>query len=191
MSKIKLVKLQKLFDTENEDQRYSSLLNGLLGEELACAVFNDYITSIRGACKIIKGTPSEVRPEGAKWSPRSIKKLDRWLQVSEPGKCDILYQTEIKNWTAHSLQGEKIGLTKDRDSVSKSNYNYYVHEGGFLDMELRKDVFKSNGDCRLTKAFLKMTRPNVATECEVMPLIIFWHPCAENGDKFFSILIYQ
>lgn len=68
MSKIRVDRLQALFDTENEHQGYSSLVNGLLGEELASAVFKAYVDAEGGSCEVLNGTPSEDRSDLVKVS---------------------------------------------------------------------------------------------------------------------------
>ncbi len=103
---IDVTKLQAVFDgtaCENETTR-SPLYNYLLGEVLAVAAFKMYIES-DGTTKLkeLEGIPKEASPAGI--NPRSKKKLDRWLKASN-GQV-ILYQTEIKNWTAKSLGGER------------------------------------------------------------------------------------
>jgi hypothetical protein len=88
--------LIKFYDLKGENSKNASSVTGLIGEDLITGIFKHYLESKSPKPKVnvLIENPKE---KNGRW-------LDRWI-IQENGNENICYQTEIKNWSAHSLGG--------------------------------------------------------------------------------------
>ncbi len=108
MNKIEfdIEKLIEFYDVKDSNKvKPASSITAVIGEDLVAGLFKHFLLS--------KNNNESVRIiEKIKAAGKKGKMLDRWIVLaSEDGKS-ILYQTEIKNWSAHSLGGEVVRRTR-------------------------------------------------------------------------------
>jgi hypothetical protein len=149
-----------------------SAINAMIGEDLAVALFLDYA---RGE----KLNPSVVSEKVTQGSTKGVR-LDRWLSVQESNKV-IYYQSEIKNWTAHSYRGKSLPNNLDEEGMKKYRKDRW---------EQRFDISnKCLRDTSANKVLVPMKLDTtIAPDAEIRPLIIFWEAMHPEGftEEFFS-----
>ena len=84
----------------------ATAVNAVAGEELGLALLMHYFTESGTEVSRLPGTCSTGKSHG--------HRLDAWVQTP-----DVLYQVEIKNWSAHSLGGRHLAADAD-DSTSRT-----------------------------------------------------------------------
>ena len=101
----------------------------------------------------------------------------RWKDGTE-----TLFQTEIKNWSAHSLSGERLPLSASDEKV--------------MDYKQRRWENRWNGEegrlkARQTaKVLSPMRPPSGADGKDIQPLLIFWEalgPRETANEHFFNV----
>jgi hypothetical protein len=152
-----------------------SAINAMIGEDLAVALFLDYA---RGE----KLNPSVVSEKVTQGSSKGVR-LDRWLSVQESNKV-IYYQTEIKNWTAHSYRGKSLPNNLDEEGMKKYRKDRWEQRFDVSNYCLR--------DTSANKVLVPMKLDStIPPDAEIRPLIIFWeamHPEGSN-DACFSVSV--
>ena len=152
-----------------------SAINGMIGEDLAVALFLDYA---RGK----KLNPAIVSEKVTQGSSKGVR-LDRWLSVQECNKV-IYYQTEIKNWTAHSYRGKSLPKNLDEEGMKKYRKDRWGQRFDVSNHCLR--------DTSANKVLVPMKLGStIAHDAEIRPLIIFWeamHPEGSN-EACFSVSV--
>jgi hypothetical protein len=143
----------------------ATAVNAVAGEELGLALLMHYFTESGTEVSRLPGTCSTGKSHG--------HRLDAWVQTP-----DVLYQVEVKNWSAHSLGGRHLAADAD-DSTSRTFrakmwQSYWdAHNSTFF-------------DAAAAKVLEPMAPPHHRSPVE--PLVAFWvaiHPLGE-GDPFFS-----
>ena len=76
---------------------------GMTGEDLSAAAL-EHCLEAGGASNVNLRT--EIVGSGRRSGPR----LDRWTEAALPGDRMVLFQTEIKSWSAHAFGGETLPL---------------------------------------------------------------------------------
>ena len=90
-----------LDDPKKGDNRHSSAITGVIGEDLNAATFAHYLEK-DGVWKATVSTDSTTP------GTRRGKRLDRWIQARNKNTSEkILYQCEIKNWAASVIAGHR------------------------------------------------------------------------------------
>lgn len=93
--------LLAFFDEEAKgSSRHASAIVGVAGEDLGAALLVDYFRS--------QGVVAEILPERCTQGTKKGYRLDRWILTHAPAG-DVLYQVEIKNWSAHAIGGRALG----------------------------------------------------------------------------------
>jgi hypothetical protein len=105
-------------------------------------------------------------------------RLDRWIKAKCATK-EILYQVEIKNWSAHALGGQALKLNASLEEIQKVNSKYW---SSIWDKKNKK--FKYN---EVGKVSIPMHLPTgEPSDIIIRPLVIFWFPIKnEKGDSCF------
>jgi hypothetical protein len=178
MKTLNLEKLVDFFDHKVQSSlRLGTPVNSVIGEELAVALMRHYFES-KEKCKFEISQPCN---QGAQKGYR----LDCWLHLRRNGEESRLYQTEIKNWSAHSLGGTVIppsvteaGLKKIIERNWKSRFSH--------DTNIPRKASAS-------KVLVRMNPPPKWADLTVMPLLCLWeclHPDG-NFEPFFHRPIHD
>lgn len=126
-----------------------------------------YLESVQqAAVTVLPNPPTQGTRKGVR--------LDRWLRVQWPDK-GILFQVEIKNWSAHSLGGKELSLNATTDALSAYRRRQWkIFETKWLP------------DPRVRKVLVPMKKPE---EVDVEPVACFWLAMHPEGDSapWFSI----
>lgn len=170
--KLNLTELVNFFDTKNsENIGHVSSINGVIGEDLMLALLKNYLGKLVDELVFHTEKPTQ----GARGF-----RLDKWIEIQKDGSS-FLYQTEIKNWTSHSLRGieHPLCLEPQKDielSLKKWNNRFDINKMTLKDKEARKVLAKM-------KPF--------KNQLEVRPLICFWEPMNPDGTKeeFFNVTV--
>jgi hypothetical protein len=156
---------------KGENHKHASSVTGLIGEDLITGIFKHHLERNRPNSKVnvLAENPKEKK---GRW-------LDRWI-IQENGSKNICYQTEIKNWSAHSLGGVHFEYdpnkpldfqTLDSDKIFNKIWDGSKME--FKDAAVNKVLkqMKSNADLD--------SLPNKTIE----PLVCFWMPITKSSVK--------
>lgn len=160
--------LLEFFDEAPDgSSRHSTSLASLLGEDLSAALFKHYLVNEhRAAVNLLGGTPTTGRRKGH-W-------LDRWIKVDFPGGKLVLFQAEIKSWSAHATHGERLMKNADDNTICQYRIRHWKT---FWDRD--SNTFNPKWQS-LAKVLIPMQRPlAVDNRYEQLPLLIYWmaiHP---------------
>lgn len=163
--------LIKFYDLKGENHKHASSVTGLIGEDLITGIFKHYLERNRSnsTVNVLAENPKEKK---GRW-------LDRWI-IQENGSENICYQTEVKNWSAHSLGGIHFDYdpnnplefeTLDSNKIFDKTWDDEKHE--FKNPAVNKVLkqMKSNADLD--------SLPNKTIE----PLVCFWMPITKSSVK--------
>ena len=78
------------------------------GEDLGAALLLHYLSSV--------GTDAEVLPERCTQGTKKGHRLDRWI-LAHQTDGQVLYQVEIKNWSAHAIGGKRLARGASADTL--------------------------------------------------------------------------
>ena len=107
--KINISEIIELYDMQNrENSKHISSITGLIGEDLLSGLLKHYL------CRNEDGVDVKIDESVTpKQKGKNGKMLDRWILTSKLGVADKCYQTEIKNWSSHSLSGVKFDFNPE------------------------------------------------------------------------------
>lgn len=144
--------------------KHATAVVAVMGEDLAAAAFQHCLLN-NGASKVTVRTET-VGPGGRK-GPR----LDRWIEVDWDTEAQmILFQTEIKNLSAHSTGSKPLKLHANKQEV-----NEYKHERWANQWDACEKALTWDGAAKV----LVPMKPPKGTEARcVLPLLIYWTPIA-------------
>ncbi len=176
MSKqLNLRELLNFFDCKTRSSiGHSSAINGVIGESLGVALLHKYFSDQKLETKILDEACTQKSKKG--------KRLDKWIAVTQ-GSLKIIYQVEIKNWNAHSLNSEIVVDHDNEQYMSCFRLRRWKKQ---FDTELR---MPSQIQCR--KVLLPMQVPSAYKDFEHRTLLCFWEPLHETGksDAFFEVSV--
>ena len=173
--KINIKKLIEFYDVKEDGiTKPASSITGIIGEDLIAGLFKHYQEEYLKE-KISIQVLTNI-PKKGKW-------LDRWI-IQIIDNCKIAYQTEIKNWSAHSLGGVNFKELNLNDSKFKLKaeeiFSNTFKEDKFCDKSVGK-VLNYMNDTLIEKEFGKEN---------IKPLVYFWMPICEKNEPlkpFFTI----
>jgi len=146
--------------TESGFGGHVSAITGLFGEDLILALLCDFWRR--------QGIQSEVVSYSCNAGSRSGHRLDAWLlQRTDP---PVLFQTEVKNWSAHSIGGRELRVDSDDDtkvSYASEHWRRYF-------------AADKNIDESIAKVLEPMMPPDNCKATRILPLIAFWFVIAEK-----------
>lgn len=163
--------LIKFYDLKGENHKHASSVTGLIGEDLITGIFKHYLESQNSNVNVTI-LPDNPKEEKGRW-------LDRWI-VQEIGTKNICFQTEIKNWSAHSLGGVHFEYdpnnplnfeTSDSDKIFDKTWDDQKFE--FKDAAVNKVLKQMKSNAELDSI------PNKTIE----PLVCFWMPITKSSVK--------
>jgi hypothetical protein len=180
--KINIKNLIKFYDQkENGKTKPASSISGLIGEDLVAGLFKHYLENSSKNSNFYKpdvfDNNDEIKVIDGKIKAKGTtgKMLDRWIVHK-----NIAYQTEIKNWSAHSLGGYDLSSKDDKEfliydkvkEIGEKNFNNTwglnpnnESEGGFKDNSVGKVLLKMESD-----------EFTIEKEYELRALVCFWMP---------------
>ena len=155
-------KLLEFFDEAPvESDGHSNAIVAVAGEELALALLVDYLDSIGEKAELLTAICTQGRKRGYR--------LDGWVETES-----VLYQVEVKNWSAHSFGGKR--LTSDLSTQEVADFR----------KERWGEVWNGSlVDCTAAKVLRRMKPPHRGKPIE--PLVVFWmamHPLGEPSPFF-------
>ena len=165
--KVNVPDLLRFFDEKPDCAvGHATAVVGVAGEDLNAACFCHYLKSRGHRGEVLlddSGKPLVVGPGTRKGS-----RLDRWIKVHWKEGTETLFQTEIKNWSAHSLSGETLQL------YASDEFNEEVRAYKQSRWEKRWDRDEQRlRSSQTSKVLSPMRPPNGAEGKDIQPLIIF------------------
>src|SRR3989338_9850596 len=100
---------------------HATAIVSMIGEELNACAFKHYMESMGCAAEILLDKADKPLPVRQALPGR--KQLDRWIEVKDINK-KILYQCEIKNWSATAIGGQYVEVDADNNEL-KNIAEYY------------------------------------------------------------------
>ncbi|MFZ4798540.1 MAG: hypothetical protein ACOYMA_13670 [Bacteroidia bacterium] len=163
MITIEIKNIIKFYDEQDRNvSGQVSSITGLIGEDLGAGLIQHYFKALHRNCIIYNDSPTEGTKKG-KW-------LDRWIKVKNTNESNYTYyQTEIKNWSSHSIGGKKIAL-----SASLLELNAYAKARFDEQWNYTADTLKNDNVSKVLKEMKK--HPGILEDDEIKPLICFWYP---------------
>lgn len=171
-----------LDDPRIGDNKHSSAITGVIGEDLNAAAFVHYLGkdgTWETAISVDSPTPGT----------RTGKRLDRWIRTRNKKTGEqILYQCEIKNWAASAIGGHRLPVDCSEEEVRQAAAHYWKGQ--------LKNHFQDSGQPNnVTKVLLPMKLPEQYIGLRVEPLLIYWMPMSNSGkgnpEPFFRIPISE
>ncbi len=170
MIRIDIEKLLSFLDNpEPKDAHNASSVVGVIGEDLAAGAYVHYK---KQNVRILHEENVTEGSKGGKW-------LDRWM-VDDENK--VLYQCEIKSWSASAIGGHRLALDASTEELKRV---------GVLNMRgLAKNFESEVQPNHVTKVLRKMRLPDSSeyTSYQVLPLLIVWMCIADDRGEISPVL---
>lgn len=183
--KLNIKEALNFFDNAKNSRGHASAVVGIIGEDLNVFAFKHYMKSKGNEVEVLN--QKDGRPSPVTQGKRTGKRLDRWI-ISEP-KNDkkLLYQCEIKNWSATAVGGRSLDINAKNDDIREVASH---HWRGQLE-EFKKTYKKSTISKVLTP--MKVPEEYKSLEDTVRPLLIYWMPILKPTIKdikfFFPVCV--
>ena len=164
--KLNLRELLNFYDYKvPSSNSHASAINAVLGEDLAVALLVHYLKGL--GIEVI--ALDEVCTQGTQRGYR----LDKWIAAKSASES-IIYQVEIKNWSAHSIGGKSVLIDADEDYMRDfrmKRWRYQFH--------VEKQVSSQKGTL---KVLTKMRIPTEYIYYKHEALLCFWEPLHHKGE---------
>ena len=176
-------KIIQFFDVVNDySETHSKSVIEVCSEDLAAACFKKYLEEKKpGTTVCIRWGDKEPK---VCYKEKDRRKLDRWIVVDRPNCDRLVFQTEIKHWSAHSSNGKCIRLEADANELRQHQHCRW------------KKQWNPDEQCLKDKHHAKVLMPtkpppgDLSKACK-LPLIIYWAPMLPEGnqsdDPLFSV----
>ena len=139
---------------------------GIVGEDLNTACLQHYLKS-KGGSAVVLHNPDTDRPLPVTTGHTKGPRLDRWIQVTWPNRSKIVFQTEIKSWSAHAFGGVRFPLSGSLPAVRKRKREQWDSLWDSRTKHLKHPL--------TVKVLVPMKLPDCVDQAqEVLPLLIFW-----------------
>ena len=166
--RLNLRELLNFYDYRVESSNtHASAVNAVLGEDLAVALLLHYFKSLGYGVLALDQACTQSTKKGSR--------LDKWIAVQSASES-VIYQVEIKNWSAHSIGGRVVERPDDPDymrefRVKRWNYQF-------------DSVKKVPSQAGALKVLTKMRVPGQYSNTHSQqPLLCFWEPLHQHGDS--------
>ena len=136
---------------------------GVLGEDLAAGALRHCLEA-NGAFNVT------VRVENVGTGKQRGPRLDRWVEADLPDGRRVLFQTEIKNFSAHAIGGKTLPVDVSPDGLKAYKNEFWQRRWDGAKRTLKHDY--------TAKVLVRMKPGFDAGSREQLPLIIFWEPMA-------------
>lgn len=179
---VKVEDLLRFFDERPPwSEKHATAVVGVAGEDLNAACFRHFVDSKGGVAAVL--TDSESGKPLRVTTGRKGPWLDRWIRVNWNDGSASVFQTEIKNWSAHSIHGKTLAVPATPDQLAdykESRWNQHWDE--------KRQCLRQS---HTSKVLSRMKLPDVVDEGEeVRPLLIFWEalgPRDRADEHLFSV----
>ena len=161
--------LIKFYDLKGENHKHASSVTGLIGEDLITGIFKHYLESKNVKVTVLPENPKE---EKGRW-------LDRWI-VQEIGTKNICFQTEIKNWSAHSLGGVHFEYDSNKPLDFKTLNSDKIFNKIWDDTKME---FKDAAVNKVLKQMKSNAELDSIPNKTIEPLVCFWMPITKSSVK--------
>lgn len=169
--RINVKRLLEFFDQKPDESRgHATAIVAVAGEDLGVGLLK-HCLECTGNAKV-SFLPGPVTTGNQK-GPR----LDRWVDVVWPDGSGRLFQTEIKNWSAHAIGGKILNVDAPPDEVARFGRERWRGHAGSMHWK------------PISKVLTPMKKPSGVDPSHTLePLLIYWwviHPEGLN-ESFFS-----
>ena len=148
---------------------HATAIVSVLGEDLAAASLRD--------CLLANGAgPVNIRSETVGTGGRSGPRLDRWIEADLKGGRRVLFQTEIKSWSAHAIGGKTLAVNASAEQVREYQNTYWKGQ-----WDSCRRTFKSSN---VAKVLVHMEPKFDQDDREKLPLLIYWSPVAPKKSRY-------
>ncbi len=179
---IKVKELLHFFDEKPDWYRgQATSVVGVIGEDLNTACFQSYLESTGGSAKVLTDTKSS-KPLSVTTGKQKGPRFDRWMDVNWPDGSSTVFQTEIKNWSAHAIGGKVLSKKAGWDEVGEYKQKRWERHWN--------EEYKSLKSTPTGKVLVGMKTPDGVDEDKVRPLLIFWEaigPMEQCDKHLFSV----
>jgi len=158
--RISVKEVLRFFDTDREVKHYAPAVKAMLGDEFGLQLLCHYFRN--------QAKQAEIISRRATTGGRTGHRLDGWLKVGS-GRRAVLYQVEVKMWSATSLGGKILPLDVPRRDLREHKRMTWKHYW-------TGTTFRSKS---LKKVLCPMTPPY--PEPTVRALACLWDPMHPNG----------
>ena len=107
---------------------------------------------------------------------RQGPRLDRWIEADLKDGRRVLFQTEIKSWSAWAIGGKTLPINAPAKVLSNYKDTYWKGQ-----WDSRRRTFKSPN---VAKVLVPMKPPFDQDDREILPLIIYWAPAGPRRSGF-------
>lgn len=185
----------RFFDEAPKDSRkHASAIVGVCGEDLGIGLLQKYLKDVGGCSSRV--VYEKGQPKTPASGTGSGDRLDRWLLVESgsPGHPKrTVYQVEIKNWSAHAIDGKPLPINADGATLKSHRRERWLkcwdpEAKGFRDRNMGKVLTKMQPPVKMDSpdGVARTIEPAIRQD-EVQPLICFWwalHPEGEDSSLF-------
>ena len=137
----------------------------LAGEDLNAACLRHYLKAMGGDAVVLRD-PVSGRPCPVTTGRRKGPRLDRWVRVEWPGQPEVVFQTEIKSWSAHGFGGVRLPLGGSASEVRKRKRDQWDALYDSRRRQLKHPM--------TLKVLERMKPPKDVDPGAVRPMLIFW-----------------
>ena len=162
--------------------KQATAIVGVLGEDLSAAV-------LRHCLEADGATSVKVRSKTVGTGGRKGPRLDRWIEADLADGKRVLFQTEIKSWSANAIGGEKLNLSATDEEVEDYKQRHWAK---YWDEEIQ-----TIPRAEIAKVLVPMKPAFDTGGREIRPLLIFWEalgpgdqqdaPAQVAGGHLFSV----
>ena len=173
--KLNLRELLNFFDCKvSSSIGHASAINGVIGEDLGVALLLKHFSDQKPNAIALDEPCTQKTKKG--------KRLDKWIVVTE-ADSKIIYQVEIKNWNAHSLNSETVIDHSDEKYMREYRLRRWKKR---FDSDRRKP---RQTECQ--KVLLPMKVLNTYRDYEHRTLLCFWEALHHEGksDAMFEVSV--
>lgn len=167
------VDVQQVLSFFDEKPPYSkghaTAIVSVLGEDLAAASLRDCLLA-NGASRV------KIRNDTVGTGNRSGPRLDRWIEADLRGGRRVLFQTEIKSWSAHAIKGRTLAIDASAADTKQYQETYWKRQ-----WDSRRRTFKSSN---VAKVLVHMEPRFDQDDREQLPLVIYWSPVAPGRSRY-------
>ena len=155
----------------------------MVGEDLNTACFKSHMESVGPSAEILLRAGSD-RPLPVTTGRQKGPRLDRWIRVDWQDGSKTVFQTEIKNWSAHAFGGSVLPVEATRKEVKDYKQTRWERH-----WDRRRRVLKHP---ETKKVLVSMKPPGGVEPKIVRPLLIFWEaigPRSQAGKHLFKVAL--
>ena len=138
---------------------HATAIVGVLGEDLSAAALKHCLEQ-NGAQHV------QIRPGPVKNPGRKGPWLDRWVAADLPGDRKVLFQTEIKSWSAHAIGGKILRLDATNDDIANLQRKTWEEQWDSSKQTLKHQY--------VAKVLVRMSPPSDMKDWDPFPMIIYW-----------------